>query len=60
MTRWVRIRANMSLRAYETFITESAIPDPEFPGLTYGEIYRIAFKDSLINYSDHPAAKRLR
>jgi hypothetical protein len=60
MTRWVRIKANMSLRAYEIFEAESAIPDPIWPDLSFNEIYRIAFKDRLINSADHPVIKRLR
>jgi hypothetical protein len=60
MTSWVRMKANMSLRAYEIFEAESTIPDPQWPELTFGEIYRIAFKDRLINDPDHPAIKRLR
>jgi hypothetical protein len=60
MTKWVRIRANMSLRAYEIFLAESAIPDPEWPDLPFSEIYRTAFKDRLINTPNHPVIKRLR
>jgi hypothetical protein len=60
MKRWVRVRANMSLRAYEIFLAENAIPDPEWPDLAFPEIVRIAFKDRLINTSDHPVIKRLR
>ena len=60
MTRWIRIKANMSLRAYEIFEAESAIPDPIWSDLSFGEIYRIAFKDRLINGPDHPVIKRLR
>ena len=45
MTRWIRVKANMSLRAYEIFQAESAIPDPVWPDLSFEEIYRIAFKD---------------
>ena len=61
MTQWVRIRSNMSLGAYEVFISEDKkIPEPEWPDLTYGELCRKAFKDLLVNHIDHPAAKRLR
>jgi len=60
MTKWIRLRANMSLRAYEIFLAESKIPDPEWPDLTFPEIYRIAFRDRLINQPDHPVIKRLR
>jgi hypothetical protein len=59
-TQWIRMRANMSLRAYEIFLAESKIPEPEWPDLTFEEIYRIAFKDRLINRLDHPVIKRLR
>jgi hypothetical protein len=59
MTRWVRVKANMALGAYEIFEAESTIPDPTWPELSFGEIYRIAFKDRLINTSDHPVIKRL-
>ena len=60
MTRWIRVKANMSLRAYEIFEAESAIPDPVWPDLSFEAIYRIAFKDRLITSPDHPVIKRLR
>jgi hypothetical protein len=60
MTRWIRIKSNMNLRAYEIFEAESAIPDPIWPDLTFEAIYRIAFKDRLISGPDHPVIKRLR
>jgi hypothetical protein len=60
MTRWIRVRANMSLRAYEIFEAESSIPDPVWPELSFEAIYRIAFKDRLITSQDHPVIKRLR
>jgi hypothetical protein len=60
MKGWVRVRANMSLRAYEIFLAESRIPDPEWPAATFQELCRIAFRDRLINRGDHPVLKRLR
>jgi len=60
MTGWIRVKANMSLRAYEIFQAESAIPDPAWPDLSFAEITRIAFKDRLITSPDHPVIKRLR
>ena len=59
MTRWIRIKANMPLGAYEIFEAESSIPDPIWPEMSFGEIYRIAFRDRLINTADHPVIKRL-
>jgi len=60
MRSWIRIKANMGLGAYEIFEAKSSIPDPEWPGLSFEEIYRIAFKDRLITTPDHPVVKRLR
>jgi hypothetical protein len=62
MKAWVRVRANMTLGAYEIFLAEnqSQIPDPEWPTETYQELVRIAFRDRLINRADHPVIKRLR
>jgi len=60
MKRWVRVKANMSLGAYEIFEAESTIPEPIWPELSFETIYRIAFKDRLIASIDHPVLKRLR
>jgi hypothetical protein len=60
MIRWVRVRANMSLRAYEIFEAESSIPDPVWPELSFEAICRIAFKDRLVASADHPVIKQLR
>jgi hypothetical protein len=60
MKSWVRIKANMSLRAYEIFEAEASIPDPIWPELSFDSIYRIAFKDRVIRSLDHPVVKRLR
>ena len=60
MTKWVRIKANMSLGAYEMFTAESVMQDPEWPDLTFAELLRIAFRDRIITSPDHPVVKRLR
>ncbi len=60
MTRWLRIKANMELRAYEIFEAEGKQTDPAWPDLSFAEIYRIAFRDRLINSVNHPIIKRLR
>ena len=60
MKSWIRIKSNMSLRAYEIFEAESSIPDPIWPELSFDSIYRIAFKDRVIRSLDHPVVKRLR
>jgi hypothetical protein len=60
MKRWVRVKANMGLGAYEIFEAASTIPDPEWPDLPLQELLRIAFKGRLVDRLDHAVIKRLR
>jgi hypothetical protein len=60
MKSWVRVKANMALRGYEVLQADSAIPDPEWPTLSFDAITHIAFKDRVIRHLDHPVIKRLR
>jgi hypothetical protein len=60
MSRWIRIKANMSLGAYEMFEAAATIPDPEWPDVSFKELLRIAFRDRLVDRLDHPLIKRLR
>jgi len=60
MTKWVRLKANMSLGAYEITVAESAMADPIWPELSYQELVRIAYRDRMIAALDHPVIKRLR
>jgi hypothetical protein len=60
MQRWLRVKANMPLGAYEIFQAASTIPDPEWPDLRFQELLRIGFRDRLVDRLDHPVVKRLR
>jgi hypothetical protein len=60
MDAWVRIKANASLGAYEIFKADGALSAPEWPGLSFGELLRIAFRDFYIETLEHPVVKRLR
>jgi hypothetical protein len=60
MKRWVRLRPNMNLGAYEIHEAQDKIPDPEWPSVPFPEILHIAFRDRLIDSVDHPVLKRLR
>ena len=60
MTKWVRIKANMSLGAYEIFSAESVMQDPVWSELPFNELLRIAFRDRIIDSLSHPVVKRLR
>jgi hypothetical protein len=60
MTRWIRVKANMDLGAYEMFAAESTIQEPTWPDLPFQELLKIAFRERFINSPDHPIIKRLR
>ena len=60
MTRWIRVKANMSLGAYEIFEAASTIADPKWPDIRFQELLRIGFRDRLVDSFDHAMIKRLR
>jgi hypothetical protein len=47
MKRWVRVKSNMDLGAYEIFEAEGSSPDPIWPELSFDAILRIAFKNRI-------------
>ena len=59
-TKWVRIAANQSVGAYDVYEAIGEIPDPNWTGLSFQEIIKIAFKGKIIDSLDHPVLKRLR
>ena len=59
MTEWVRVKANMSLGAYDLFTAESDIPEPSWPAESYQELLRIAYRGRLVTDLDHAVIKRL-
>jgi hypothetical protein len=60
MKRWVRVKANMALGAYEMFEAAGTIPDPVWPELSFQELIRIAFRHAYIDRLDHPVIDRPR
>jgi hypothetical protein len=60
MKRWVRLKANMGLGAYEITVAESVMAEPEWPELPFCELLRIGFRDRYVGSLDHPLIKRLR
>jgi hypothetical protein len=60
MEQWTRIKSDMSAGQYETSVAAAEIPDPEWPGLSFNELLRLAFKDAFIDSIDHPVVQRLR
>jgi hypothetical protein len=60
MKRWIRVKANMSLGAYDIWEAAATIPDPTWPEASFQELLRIGFKDRLITGFGHPVINRLR
>ena len=58
--KWVRVKPNMSLGAYDIFQAESVMSEPEWPELGFWDLVKIAFRDHLVDRIDHPVIKRLR
>jgi hypothetical protein len=58
--KWLRVRANKSLGAYEISEAFGKLPEPTWPELPFEEILEIAFRDRLVDRPDHPLIKRLR
>jgi hypothetical protein len=58
--RWVRVKANVALGAYEMFEAASTIPDPVWPTQSFQELLEIGFRDRLVDSVMHPVIKRLR
>jgi hypothetical protein len=60
MGKWLRIKANMSLGAYEITVAASEMAEPVWPDLPFQELVRIAYRDRMITSLDHAVVKRLR
>jgi hypothetical protein len=60
MTKWIRMKANMSLGAYEITVAETSIADPVWPELSFQDLVRVAFSERVITSLDHPVVRRLR
>jgi hypothetical protein len=61
--QWVRVMANPATKAYEVYVAENraAFSEPRWPEyLSFKDILRLAFKDSMIDSPDHPICRRLR
>jgi hypothetical protein len=58
--RWIRMKSNRALGAYEIFEASDAIPDPVWPAHSFQDLLRIGFRDRIITNLDHPVLKRLR
>ena len=60
MKRWIRLTANMSLGAYEIFEATGDLPSLNGRTFAFPEILKIAFRDRIVDRTDHPLVRRLR
>jgi hypothetical protein len=60
MDNWVRVAANQSAKGYDVTKSTAKLEEPEWPDLTFDEMFKIAFKDRFIDSLDHPVLKELR
>jgi hypothetical protein len=60
ISRWIRVKADMHLGAYQIFEAEGTIPEPTWPDLSYQDLLRISFRDRMVDRVDHPVIHRLR
>jgi len=58
--QWVRVAPNMNLGANEVYTASADLPAPEWPGIPFAELLRVAFRDRYLDTLDHPVLKRLR
>jgi hypothetical protein len=58
--RWVRVKANTPLGAYEIFEATGNLPEPAWPEADFTTLLRTAFKGRYIDDIAHPVLKRLR
>ncbi len=60
-SRWIRMSANMSAKAYDLFEAASELSEPEWPDIGFQELLDIAFPpERRIDSLDHDVVKRLR
>jgi hypothetical protein len=59
-TKWIRIRWNKSLRAYEKLIAKNLTDEGDWPELDRRKVLEIAFKGRLIANLEHPVVKALK
>jgi hypothetical protein len=60
MRQWIRVSANMSLGAYEFFVAENPLADPEWPARPFRDLLEIGFKGRIIEGPEHLVIQRLR
>jgi len=59
-TAWVRVKGNMGMSCYDIFQANGNLPDPQWPDMSFEDIFRIAVRDKIIDDENHPLLRSLR
>jgi hypothetical protein len=51
--------ANKHVGGYDMLVAQAVLPEPEWPDVTFDELMQIAFRERLIQGSDHPVVTQL-
>jgi hypothetical protein len=60
MKKWIRLRPDLELGAYEVIYAEHLAADPVWPEMDMAQLLRIAFKGKYIDHYDHVVLQQLR
>jgi len=60
VNRWVSMRANMALGAYDIYQGVETLSEPQWPGKSMEDILNVAFRGRFIGEPEHPVLKRLQ
>jgi hypothetical protein len=60
VNRWISMRANMSLGAYDIYKGAETLSDPQWPDKSIEDILNVAFRGRVIENAEHPVIKRLQ
>jgi hypothetical protein len=58
--RWVSIRANMSLGAYDIYQGAETLSEPKWPDKSMDDLLEVAFRGHVISEAEHPVIKGLQ
>jgi hypothetical protein len=60
LRRWVCMRANMSLGAYDIYRGAETLSEPQWPDKSMEDILNVAFRGHVIREAEHPVILRLQ
>ena len=60
MNRWIRLKPNMELGAYEVIAAVNQNREPVWPSLPFEKLIELAFRGRVIDTADHSVLRQLR